>query len=466
MAAYILTSKNLRPQYVPVYAPVRVTLDGVDPFNKYVLQIFEFDEATFTYGDKIADIRQSPNNDNRAIIDLQNILQSFVGTDKDLESQPRLETSEASTYTIGIKVGQEDPNGEVDIDTTYEPYELVPTRLPYYGDINNIALNAQPDVTGDDEGAFNCSQVESIGELLTDMPTYLAGKFPGGRPSSISSTEAIHRVTLTDTDWMTVSYLNEVRKAIPIPEPEVLGAEGWVFHEFDGNSDEGTTFIANTIANGGGPNTAVGDGNDIEFPYTYESIQTSLQNNLFQPQQTTTHYFVYAVAYQPSGCSTHPQFNEPLYTPVRVDIVEPKCLDYNHIQVSWMNSYGFRDYYTFTKKNEKTVNISRNTYFKEPLNYNGTSLETYTYDRGETVYSQKIDEIYTATTDFMDDATAQYLQNLFMSPDTRVRFGDSANWFPVTITSNSYTERTYQKDKLFQYEISFRMAHPLKSQRG
>ena len=58
MAVYILTSKNLRPQYVPVYAPVRLTLDGVTAGNKYVLQIFEYDEATSTYGDKIADIRQ------------------------------------------------------------------------------------------------------------------------------------------------------------------------------------------------------------------------------------------------------------------------------------------------------------------------------------------------------------------------------------------------------------------------
>jgi len=142
MAVYILTSKNLRPQYVPVYAPVRLTLDGVDPNNKYVCQIFEYDEATATYGDKIADIRQSPNGDSRAIIDIQNILQSFVGTDKDVESTQKYETSEASTYTIGIKTGQEDPNGVVTIDTTYEPYELVPTRIEYYQDINNFAVNA------------------------------------------------------------------------------------------------------------------------------------------------------------------------------------------------------------------------------------------------------------------------------------------------------------------------------------
>ena len=466
MAVYILTSKNLRPQYVPVYAPVRLGLDGVDPFNKYVCQIFEFDEATFTYGNKIADIRQSPNNDNKAIIDIQNVLQSFVGVDEDAESTSELTTSEDSTYIIGIKVGQEDPNGVVTIDTTYEPYELVPTRLEYYQGIDNIAVNAQPVIIGDDEGPANCTTVTGIGELLTDMPTYLAGHFSGGRPTSISSTEAIHRVKLTENDWMTVSYLNEVIKSSPIPAAEALGAEGWVFHEYNGNTDLGTTFIANTQANGGGPNIAVGDGSTIIFPYTFESVQTSLNNGLFTVDPLTTHYFVYAVAYQPSGCSGHPGFNIPMYTPVRVDVTTPDCLDYDHIQFSWMNSYGFRDYFTATKRNEKRVNTTRNTYFKESVDYNGIDLTTNTYDRGDTVYSQQIQETWTATTDYMDDQTAEYLQNLFMSPDTRVRFGDSSAWYPVILTSNSYTERTYRKDRLFQYEISFRLANPLKSQRG
>ena len=53
-----------------------------------------------------------------------------------------------------------------------------------------------------------------------------------------------------------------------------------------------------------------------------------------------------------------------------------------------------------------------------------------------------------------------------MSPDVRVRFGANANWFPAILTSNAYVERNFKKDKLFQYEISFKLAHPLKSQRG
>ena len=462
MAVYILTSKNLRPQYVPVYAPVRLTLDGVTAGNKYVLQIFEYDEATSTYGDKIADIRQSPNGDDRAIIDIQNVLQSFVGVDPDLESKPKYETSEGSTYTIGLKMGQEDPNGVVTIDQTLEPYELVPTRIEYYQDINNIALNALPTISNDES---DCSVIDSIGELLTDMPTYTAGSFSGGRPSYIGSTDAVHNIKLTRDDWATVTWLNEIVPGLPLPGPEVKGCEGWFIFEYNGDSFITSTFIANTVSNGGGPNELVGDGTPIQFPYTFESFQISPNNTGVTIASNCTHYWAWPVVYADGGCGPGLYTLEPAWTPVRVEL-QDNCLDYDHIQVSWMNSYGFRDYFTFTKRNEKNVNVSRNTYYKEMLDYNGTDLNTYTYDRGQTVYSQQIDEIYTATTDYMDDQTASFLQNLFMSPDTRVRFGTDPDWFPVVLTSNSYTERTYRKDRMFQYEITFKLAHPLKSQRG
>ena len=465
MATYILTSKNLRPQWVPVFAPVRLTLTGAAATNKYVLQIFEYDEATSTYGDKIADIRQSPNADGNAIMDIQNILQSFIGVDPDVESTNKFATSTGSTYTIGIKTGEEDPNGVVTLGSTYEPYELVPTRLEYYETIDNTAINASPSVSGDDS-INNCTIVNAVGELLTDMPTYTAGQFSGGRPAQIGSTDAIHRVKLTRDDYMTATFLNEVIPAAPLPEAEVKGCEGWWVFQYNGNSFLTSAFIANDTTNGGGPNAAIGDGDTIIYPYTFESFQVSGNNTGFTLNANATHYYVYGAVYSPSGCGPGLYTLDPAYTPIRVDLVQQTCLDYEHIQVSWMNSYGFRDYYTFTKRNEKRVNVKRNTYYKEMLDYNGTDLTTNTYDRGETVFSQQIEESFIANTDFMDDATAQYLQNLFMSPDVRVRFGANANWFPAILTSNAYVERNFKKDKLFQYEISFKLAHPLKSQRG
>ena len=235
-----------------------------------------------------------------------------------------------------------------------------------------------------------------------------------------------------------------------------------MIYEYANDTFVALTEVPNITTNGGGPSAV----DPVEHPYRYETFQTSTNNTYWTMDMTTTHYFVYPVVFTPYLCNPNTYNPNPLMTPVRVDIYEPNCLDYDHIQFSWMNSYGFRDYYTMTKRSEKRVDVERNSYFKEAIDYNGTDLTLYTYDRGETVYSQKVTEIWTATTDYMDDQTAGYLQNLFQSPDTRVRFGDSSDWYPVILTSNSYTERTYRKDRLFQYEIQFRLATPLKTQRG
>ena len=73
-------------------------------------------------------------------------------------------------------------------------------------------------------------------------------------------------------------------------------------------------------------------------------------------------------------------------------------------------------------------------------------------------------ETYTANTKYLTDAESEYLKNLFISPDTRVKI--DGVWRPVILTSNTWTEKTYRKDKLFQHTIQFRLANPIETQRG
>ena len=75
-------------------------------------------------------------------------------------------------------------------------------------------------------------------------------------------------------------------------------------------------------------------------------------------------------------------------------------------------------------------------------------------------------------TGYMSDEEAKYLEGLFNSPDVRVRLGMNAPagydayFFGCNVTSASWTEKSYRKDQLFQYEIRFKLANNLKSQRG
>ena len=69
----------------------------------------------------------------------------------------------------------------------------------------------------------------------------------------------------------------------------------------------------------------------------------------------------------------------------------------------------------------------------------------------------------------MLDQEAELLKHLYQSAEVKVRFstGPYANqWVPVIITSTSYNEKTYRKDRLFQYTVNFRLATNIKSMRG
>ena len=140
-------------------------------------------------------------------------------------------------------------------------------------------------------------------------------------------------------------------------------------------------------------------------------------------------------------------------------------------QFSWLNEYGFRDYYSFRKRKDRGVKINRNEYLREAANYNANSYDVNIYDRGTTVFSQTLPEDFSAFTGFISDADALYLEGLFISADVKVRFNDAPGaeqyqWVPVSLLSTAYEEKTVRKNKLFQYDIKFKLAHNIKSQRG
>ena len=97
---------------------------------------------------------------------------------------------------------------------------------------------------------------------------------------------------------------------------------------------------------------------------------------------------------------------------------------------------------------------------------NESNFRVYPYERGETVFTQTIDEIYTADTRYLSDDESTYLENLYKSPDVQVKFYGDAVWKPVVLTSNTYTQRNFRKDKLFQHSITFRLANKPVAQGG
>ena len=136
------------------------------------------------------------------------------------------------------------------------------------------------------------------------------------------------------------------------------------------------------------------------------------------------------------------------------------------MDVSWLNTLGFRDYYTFRKRRDYNITISKSNYEQLDGTWGSQDYEVNTYDRGQTVFSQSLQEQYTINTDYLSDDEANFLKNLYISPDVKVRFEGESDFYPVIIEGASWSEQTFRKNKLFQSTARFRMAHKLNSLRG
>jgi len=180
------------------------------------------------------------------------------------------------------------------------------------------------------------------------------------------------------------------------------------------------------------------------------------------------------VLWTPITCVTDEQSQTPIMSEAawriqRYNILEKPCNDYPHVQFAWLNSEGFRDQFTFTKRNEMKINTKRNNFLKEAADYNDTRYIVDKQSRGFTTYSQSIKEDWTATSGYMNDEEVALIESMFKSPSVNVRFstGEYANeWIPINIVSSSYTEKSYRKDRLFQYTVNYKLANNIKSQRG
>ena len=471
------------------YGANTITLNGITPSQeKYALQIFIVGQTI-----PIADIRQSPNRFARAIFDIQNILQTQV--------QPTISNIDSLHYSEGFvyqNTRMQIANGELvqyqiayttetngQLDSAFVTSPVVYTTLggskEYwqvpYTEGNEFIVTA----SGDDSNPA-CTVIDSPARPLSDNPWTIADTETGDTLLTVNggypSPGGIDVQNVYIDDQCTKSFWQRVnRSGQPVaPNTKVRGIEGfWILQSNAAGTIFSTSFLTNTQSNGGGPNITLGQGLIPSGNFNVITLATGPANF---PQGTLstacTHYYIVPVLWTPQACSTDDQSQIPVMSEAawriqRYNIIQEPCNDYDHIQFAWMNSEGYRDQFTFTKRNEKKINITRNDFLKEAADYNATSYSVDKQSRGFTTYSQAIKEVWTATSGYMNDKEAQLLESMFKSPSVNVRFstGEYANqWIPINLISSSYTEKTYRKDRLFQYTVDYKLASNIKSQRG
>ena len=467
----VTITQNPTLPFDEAYGANPVTLSGIptDPVtgvitaDKYVLQIW-------SQGTLIADLRQSPNTNAVAIFDIQNTLQNFVAPsvnnieEKGWIGDP-LTVSANETVPYLLMAGYE-VDGVVTLEAeTPENFLAIGGKKRYY----DVPYNVTPYIPALLTDGLGCTGYLKGAEAFTDLKEYrLASSITDGKPAWLTGSMRVYDHYVTRNDMTTLSYWNEPSGTGPALASCI---EAITYYQYDGNTLIDQTVLYNLTGEGGGPNTATGQGITPVYPYKAITVASGPKNFQEFDSLNATHYYVTTQAYGGGGACESLIAEGSMHYVHRFNIIEETCNDYPEYQFSWLNSLGFRDYYGFSKRKDRSVSITRNEFLREAADYASTSYDVSIYDRGMTTYSQTLEQTYVAYTGYMSDADAKYLQGLFTSADVKVRFDDAEGadkykWVPITLLSADYTEKTYRKDRLFQYELRFKIAHNIKSQRG
>jgi len=433
--------------------------------RKYVLQIRDLSGTT-----TLADVRQSPNLAGVALFDIQDILKNYVGPSAaGVENTNGWVTGEEETYQYTIYYGSEDADGVVDIDGGVSGRIVMSGRKGWddipWSDANDYRCQLTQN--------GGCTTVQRQGELLTDYPTLVAASdLPGTVPSFITSyTNAqVYVKDLYFTDDYSISALQDPIDIGTVTARNISAARVMAY------DSSGTLLndapIYNTTLLGGGPDTTSAQNAALTYPYWAITLPCGPSDSEVAQELPlgTAYYYVTLHSYQLTACSqprTYPNLEDiPSFRAYRFNIIDPPCNDFEPVEVSWQNSLGFRDYWTFTKRWDEQYTANRNEYLKNTFNWNGTSVAISEGAKGYTVFGQQLNGIYTIRTDWLTDEYSEFLKNLFVSADVRVKLPGSTTWDSVSLQSSTYDVKTVRKDRMFQYELKFRMANNLNSQRG
>lgn len=145
--------------------------------------------------------------------------------------------------------------------------------------------------------------------------------------------------------------------------------------------------------------------------------------------------------------------------------VDKDCSRFEQIQVSFMNKWGVRDYFTWTKRNTLQIVTERDSFYRDIGTWASGTWSANSWDRGTKVFNQIGRTQMTLSTDWISQSRAFALEQLFTSPDIKVYINDE--WIAATVTSTTYDQKTHAREfNLIRYEIQIEFSVPKMRQRG
>jgi len=462
----IITQK---PKYrlVPAYSNIIFTVQDLvlvtSKFNvKYIAEVFLGQQGSLSSGDKIATLKATPNSKGVGIFDLSTILQSYVESDNlgsfvgsanptessQFKGTAFSDTTPHSIHTIDkfctnkksvrifkviFKIQHSDTvTGEVAVNTT----SLVSTDefIIYNGTVQHediIALDSSGNY-GYNLDANNYIMNDSSAKFLTNCPT---------------------TIDIGTNDYHTLAFFSDYNLDFKVGKVSADNQiEDVVIKFFDNINGTGTQLSTltrdNTPANGGKRSFV----NEANNKLIFIGCGTANIKNIGTLNASAKSYTVKC-----RDSNFHTISQEYIF-----NIIDDDCKGFEKIRLTWLNRLGAWDYYSFTKRNVRTVETQRTSYKQISGLYNESVFMTHGYKGGQKTFYTNAKERVTLNTDFVTESTATWLEELFTSPEVYIlnEFStDGSEGYinkyvqPVTITSSTYTKQTRANDDLLQYTL-------------
>ena len=146
------------------------------------------------------------------------------------------------------------------------------------------------------------------------------------------------------------------------------------------------------------------------------------------------------------------------------------CTNYDRTRFAFINKLGVWDYYNIDLPLKKDTKLTKKTTNRTHLQYQtiaGTegggvpALDGSIYnrdDRGKDIYYTETKDEFVIDTDWLDEGQANWLTEMFNSPDVYIQVG--SYFQPINITSANYAwKANKRKDKIFKYNIRYQLAN-------
>lgn len=145
--------------------------------------------------------------------------------------------------------------------------------------------------------------------------------------------------------------------------------------------------------------------------------------------------------------------------------IKDECTKYETYDLFWLNRLGGFDSFRFNRVSKKSYDITRQFYRQNPytLNNNAVSWTYGTDSFSNTQYYQESKEKMTLFSNWITDTESTWLRQLVESPV--VYMWDGSILRSCNITSNTYEEKKWINDKMFNLQLDLEFAFVDKAQR-